>query len=72
MPPTLQKTRGGAPKLSEQAKLLVVPQDIVSTMWPSVLKTCVEKLGADFDPWQDGAGRGDLRQAGGWQPRGDD
>lgn len=57
MPPTLQKTRGGAPKLSEQAKLLVVPQDIVSTMWPSVLKTCVEKLGADFDPWQDGAGR---------------
>jgi len=26
-------------------------------MWPSVLKTCVEKLGAEFDPWQDGAGR---------------
>lgn len=57
MPPTSQKTRTGTPRLSEQAKHLTVPADISSTMWPSVLKTCVEKLGADFDPWQDGAGR---------------
>ncbi|QEA30400.1 hypothetical protein FGL91_18710 [Microbacterium sp. CBA3102] len=34
-----------------------MPADIASTMWPSVLKTCIEKLGAQFDPWQDGAGR---------------
>lgn len=57
MPPTSQKTKPGLPKLSDQAKHLSVPVDIASTMWPSVLKTCVEKLGAEFDPWQDGAGR---------------
>ena len=57
MPPTSQKTKPGTPKLSEQAKHLSVPADIVSTGWPAVRKTCVEKLGAQFDPWQDGAGR---------------
>lgn len=57
MPPMSQKMRSGAPKLSDQAKHLVVPEDIVSTGWPAVRKTCVDKLGAEFDPWQDGAGR---------------
>lgn len=57
MPPTLQQMRTGTPKLSEQAKHLVVPEGIVSSGWPAVRKTCVEKLGAEFDPWQDGAGR---------------
>lgn len=57
MPTTSLKTKPGVPKLSEQAKHLSVPADIASTMWPSVLKTCEEKLGAEFDPWQDGAGR---------------
>lgn len=57
MPPMSQKMRSGAPKLSDQAKYLVVPEDIVSTGWPAVRKTCVDKLGAEFDPWQDGAGR---------------
>lgn len=57
MPPTSQTTKGGTPKLSELAKHLHVPADIASTGWPAVRKTCVEKLGAEFDPWQDGAGR---------------
>lgn len=57
MPPTSQLTRTGPPKLSEQAKHLVAPRDIASTGWPAVRKTCVEKLGITFDPWQDGAGR---------------
>lgn len=57
MPPMSQKMKSGTPKLSEQAKHLVVPTGIVSTGWPAVRKTCVEKLGAEFDPWQDGAGR---------------
>jgi hypothetical protein len=57
MPPMSQKTKTGSAKLSDQAKHLVVPADIVSTGWPAVRKTCVEKLGAEFDPWQDGAGR---------------
>lgn len=57
MLPMSQKTKSGAPKLSEQAKHLIVPADITATGWPAVRKTCVEKLGAEFDPWQDGAGR---------------
>lgn len=57
MPLTSQRTRSGRRKLSELAKHLSVPADITSTMWPSVLKTCTEKLGAEFDDWQDGAGR---------------
>lgn len=57
MLPMSQRMKAGTPRLSEQAKHLSVPADITSTMWPSVLKTCTEKLGAEFDPWQDGAGR---------------
>ena len=48
MPPTLQKTKTGARKLSEVAKHLVVPTDITSTGWPAVHKTCREKLGITF------------------------
>lgn len=57
MPPTSLKTKPGPPKLSEIAKHLVAPKDITSTGWPAVEKTCVEKLGITFDPWQVGAGR---------------
>lgn len=57
MPPMSQKTRSSTPRLSEQAKHLSVPSGIVSSGWPAVRKTCVEKLGAEFDPWQDNAGR---------------
>lgn len=57
MPQTSRTTKSGTPRLSEQAKHLVVPSGIVSTGWPGVRRTCVEKLGITFDPWQDGAGR---------------
>jgi phage terminase large subunit-like protein len=57
MPTTLQPTKSGAKKLSEVARHLVVPTGIVSTGWPAVRKTCTEKLGITFDPWQEGAGR---------------
>lgn len=57
MPRTSPQTKHGRQKLSELAKHLAVPNDIASTMWPSVLRTCTEKLGAEFDDWQDGAGR---------------
>jgi hypothetical protein len=43
-------------KLSEVAKHLVIPQDITGSYWPSVRETCIDKLGLDFDGWQDGAG----------------
>lgn len=57
MPPTSPKMKPGTQRLSDLAKHLAVPADISATMWPSVLKTCTEKLGAEFDDWQDGAGR---------------
>lgn len=57
MPPTSQRMRSSTPRLSEQAKHLSVPEGVVSSGWPAVRKTCVEKLGAEFDPWQDNAGR---------------
>lgn len=57
MPPTSQRTRTGQPKLSDLAKHLHVPGEIVATGWPAVRKTCIEKLGAEFDSWQDSAGK---------------
>lgn len=57
MPPTSSPTKSGPRKLSDVAKHLVAPTEIVSTGWPAVRKTCTEKLGVSFDDWQDGAGR---------------
>lgn len=55
--PSPSRTTRGTRKLSEVAKHLSVPVDIVSTGWPAVERTCREKLGVEFDDWQDGAGR---------------
>lgn len=49
--------RSDPPRLSEVAKHLSAPEGIVSTGWPAVRKTCVEKLGITFDPWQEQVGR---------------
>ena len=57
MPPMSPKTKRSTPRLSEQAKFVSVPEGIVSSGWPAVRKTCIEKLGAEFDPWQNNAGR---------------
>jgi hypothetical protein len=44
--------------LSEVTKHLIYPADqIATTDWPDVEKTCRRKLGITFDGWQDGAGR---------------
>lgn len=62
--PPKQRARGrGTPtpssgrRLSEVAKRLVIPRDIVATDWPDVSETCRDKLGLEFDGWQDGAGQ---------------
>lgn len=55
--PTASKTKPGTQKLSDVARHLTVPAGVVSTGWPSVAKTCREKLGVEFDEWQHGAGR---------------
>lgn len=58
MPPTSRATKSGTGKrLSEVAKHLSVPSGIVATGWRDVERTCRVKLGVEFDPWQDGAGR---------------
>ena len=43
------------PRLSDAARHVVLPKNIVSTGWPSVRETC-HQVGITFDPWQDGAG----------------
>lgn len=57
MPTTPPKTKPARPKLSEVAKHLSVPEGIVASEWPAVHKTCREKLGITFDPWQEDIGR---------------
>lgn len=57
MPTTPRTTKTARPKLSEVAKHLSVPEGIVASEWPAVHKTCREKLGITFDPWQEDIGR---------------
>src|SRR5699024_281219 len=56
MPPTQQVTRSGAPKLSEIARKVSAPLDAVATGWPAIEKTCRQKMGITFDPWQSQVG----------------
>lgn len=49
-------TKPGTTPLSEIARHIVKPEDIVSTGWPAVRETC-STLSLRFDQWQDGAGR---------------
>ncbi len=51
------QTKSGTQKLSEVAKKVVAPSGISSTGWPAVRDVCLQKMGVEFDPWQDGAGR---------------
>ena len=53
----LSPMRSGTPSLSEVARKVVAPAGITSTGWPAVRHTCEAKLGIEFDPWQDAAGR---------------
>lgn len=50
-------TKPGTKRLSEVARLVVAPADITSTAWPAVEAVCRDRLGVNFDPWQQGAGR---------------
>lgn len=57
MPTTSTQTKISTPRLSEQAKHLHIPAGVVASGWPAVRRTCIEKLGVSFDPWQDASGR---------------
>ena len=53
------ETRSGSPsepRLSEVARHLIYPEDVVSTGWPPVRDRCA-RMGLGFDRWQDGLGR---------------
>ena len=54
--PSKRRPPGDQRRLSEVARHVIAPTDIVSTSWPRVRDTC-KRLGWDFDGWQDGAGR---------------
>ena len=62
MPPTSRTMKSGQPKLSEPPRLsdiarkVVAPAGAVTTGWPAVRKTCNEKMGITFDPWQEQVG----------------
>lgn len=53
----LPPTKPGTRKLSDLARKVVAPSGIVSTAWPSIRDTCRDKLGIEFDDWQDAAGK---------------
>lgn len=43
-------------KLSQVTKKLAVPRDIRGTKWGGIRTTCRDKMGIEFDGWQDGMG----------------
>lgn len=45
---------GTQPKLSEICKHLVIPTGIVDSYWPEIHETCTNRLGIEFDEWQNG------------------
>lgn len=49
-------TKPSVPRLSEVAKHVVLPAEVVSTGWPAVRDKCLD-LGIVFRPWQHGAGQ---------------
>lgn len=53
--PVAQATRPSTRRLSEVARHVVYPADIVSSGWPRVRAQCAE-MGITFDGWQDGVG----------------
>lgn len=57
MPSTPTTTKPSTPRLSDQARHLSSPTGVTSTGWPAVRRTCVEKMGITFDPWQESVGR---------------
>ena len=50
-------TKSSTPRLSEQAKHLSVPDGVVASGWRDIHRTCTEKLGLEFDPWQQQTGQ---------------
>lgn len=54
--PRTRQTSPSTPKLSEAARHVVYPLDIVSSAWPRVRQRCAE-MGVTFDGWQEGLGQ---------------
>lgn len=56
VPPHLLRDRSTY-KLTQVAKRVAIPRDIVGTDWAPVAQTCRDDLGIEFDGWQDGTGQ---------------
>lgn len=52
---TPKRSKPVAPRLSEVARELVIPEGIATTAWPRVVAKCAE-MGVAFDSWQHGIG----------------
>lgn len=57
VPPHLLNQDRSTYKLTQLAKRVAIPRDIVGTDWGPVAKTCRDELGIEFDGWQDGMGQ---------------
>ena len=57
IPRELQSLDRSTSKLTEVAKRVAIPADIVGTDWGPVAETCREEMGIEFDGWQDGMGQ---------------
>lgn len=51
-----RETKAGTRRLSDVARLVVMPEGIVSTGWGDIERQCAN-MGVTFDEWQRGAGR---------------
>ncbi len=57
IPPELLTTDRSGYRLTQLAKRVARPSNIVGTDWNPVAETCRTELGIDFDGWQDGMGQ---------------
>ena len=57
VPPRLQHLDRSTSKLSELAKRVAIPGDIVGTNWGPIRDTCRDEMDIEFDGWQDGMGQ---------------
>lgn len=55
--PSAARTKPSTRRLSEVARRVVSPADIVKTGFGAIEQTCEKKLGASFDQWQSDLGR---------------
>lgn len=57
IPRELQSLDRSTSRLTELAKRVAIPSNIVGTDWGPIADTCRDEMGIEFDGWQDGMGQ---------------